>query len=140
MLENRRGGAGVRGRGNETVWAIASSRSASSPWSTKVGGIFVGTGARCDWRRRLGEWSALRSAHRRHRTGVGRRIHGGYQAFKLSASSCKATLLDQIGTEFGLWRPGRVGMWAMGRGSSWLVKQDLEANTSDLDDGCGSEL
>lgn len=72
-------------------------------------------------------------------TSDGMFVVGGYQAFKLSASSCKATLLDQIGTEFGLWRPGRVGMWAMGKGSSWLVKQSLEANTSDLDGACECE-
>lgn len=119
-----RGNAGVCGRGNETVWTIASSRSASSPWSTKVGGMFVGITARCDWRwsrrRRLGEWSALPSAHRRHRTGglllvfmVGiRRLNCRRRAARQPSSTRSAPSLaygGRDGLECGRWERVRHG-------------------------------
>lgn len=77
-------------------------------WQGGIGGDDSVSGRPCSPATSAGRWKD--------------RGHGGYQAFKLSASSCKATLLDQIGTEFGLWRLGRVGTWAVGKGSSRLVK------------------
>jgi hypothetical protein len=110
---------------------------ASSPWSTKVGGRFAGTWGECDWRPRFGEWSALLTGDIGREVGktvamVGiRRLNCRRRAARQPSSTRSAPSLAYDGRRG--WERGR---WERVR-SSWLVKQNLEANTSDLEGGRG---